>query len=199
MDNKQISTDKSETAGRVDHLALLAAGHDKLAFAELLSVFQPYIAVTARSFKLPASEYDDLSEIGRIALYRAVLTHNASRASFVAYARVCIKNAMISFVRSYQSRNQYIGPSLDDEDIPEAPDPSASLPEDRLVIDEFLEEVKKAISEALSESERTVMTYKLEGLGVAEISVLTGKDAKSVENTLFRARKKLRGALSSPL
>lgn len=53
------------------------------------------------------------------------------------------------------------------------------------------------MKEELSDSERQILNYKLSGIGIAEISVLTGKKTKSVENTLFRARKKLRARLDA--
>lgn len=66
-----------------------------------------------------------------------------------------------------------------------------------MIAGEFLQELEKIMKEELSDSERQILNYKLSGIGIAEISVLTGRKTKSVENTLFRARKKLRARLDA--
>ena len=104
-------------------------------------------------------------------------------------------------MRSYRSGNKLSkdGVSLDDpETASVSPMADGSeMPENVLLAEEFLHEVEKIIREELSESERQVLQYKLSGIGIPEISVLTGKKTKSVENTLFRARKKLKARLNA--
>lgn len=177
-----------------------AADKDKFAFVELTGIFSPYISALARSFRLPESEYDDLCQVGRIALYRAVCSYDEQRSSFTPYAKVCIKNAMTSLMRSYTAGSRLAddGVSLDDlESVGVSPvSDSSGMPENVLIAEEFLHELEKIMKEELSETERQVLRYKLSGIGIAEISVLTGKKVKSVENTLFRARKKLRTRLN---
>lgn len=185
----------------VETLAKAAAANDKFAFIELTGTFSPYISTLAGSFGLPESEYDDLCQVGRIALYRAVCSYKSERSCFTPYAKVCIKNAMTSLMRSYRSGNKLSkdGVSLDDpETASVSPMADGSeMPENVLLAEEFLHEVEKIIHEELSESERQVLQYKLSGIGIPEISVLTGKKTKSVENTLFRARKKLKARLNA--
>lgn len=75
----------------VETLAKAAAANDKFAFIELTGTFSPYISTLAGSFGLPESEYDDLCQVGRIALYRAVCSYKSERSCFTPYAKVCTK------------------------------------------------------------------------------------------------------------
>lgn len=187
-----------EDADFIETLARAAGQEDRFAFVELVGIFAPYVSMLARSFRMPESEYDDLCQVGRIALYRAVCSYDVSRA-FVPFAKVCIKNAMTSFMRSYQAESKLVSDRLSLDELQEsglAPkSDEASLPENSLLAEEFFRDIEHFLCEDLSNSERQVMRCKLSGLGSAEIAVFTGKSVKSVENTLFRARQKLRDHL----
>ncbi len=192
MNGNSRNSQKKNDKNKIEAAAALAAKDEKYAFIELAGMFSPYISSLARSFDIPSGEYDDLCQIGMIALYKAVKTYETSRQSFTTYARVCIKNAMVSFVRDYYRKNKLDGGvSLDDLAGEYLPSDPGDTPEDRLLAGEFIKTIGAGIS-SLSEAERTALRLKLSGMGTAQISVMLGKDIKSVENTLFRARKKLR-------
>lgn len=199
MDVNYSVSDKRNDKNRIEALAASAKSNDKYAFVELTGIFSPYISTLAHSFGISESEFDDLCQEGRIALYRAVNKYNEDKSSFTTFARVCIKNAMTSFVRSYSLENRISAGSisLDDADTENIASVIEATPEENLIAAEFIKEVESAINTILSESEQQVIRYKLSGIGATEISVLVGKDTKSVENTLFRARKKLRDYLGS--
>lgn len=197
--NRKISTERNDK-DRIELAAAAAKNSDKLAFVELIGIFSPYISALARSFGLPESEYDDLCQVGRIALYRAVCTYNSDKASFATFSRVCIKNAMTSFVRSYKSKARLSQGTLAFEELTDesiAAADGGSTPEDFVLAEEFIKELESAMSTVLSAFEKKVLEYKLSGIGIAEISVLVGKDTKSVENTLFRVRRKLKKSLEN--
>lgn len=203
MNGNSPSGGSKNEKDKIEALALAAKQNDTFAFVELTGCFSPYISYLARSFRLPESEYDDLCQVGRIALYRAVGSYDEKRSSFTTFAKVCIKNAMTSLTRTYQADNKLSADSLslddpdNNEDSPVS-DPAHS-PENLLLAGEFISRLEGAMRDCLSETERQVLSYKLSGIGIAEISVMTGKPTKSVENTLFRARKKLRAALDGDI
>ncbi len=198
MDGSYSISEKRNDKNRIDALVASAKNNDKFAFVELTGIFSPFITSLAHSFNIPDSEYDDLYQEGRIALYKAVCTFDYSKASFITYARVCIKNAMTSFIRTYSAENKIsVGSvSIDDTENEIASLFTEITPEDALIAREFINELESAIDTILSEVERTVIRHRLSGIGTTEISVIVGKDTKSIENTLFRARKKLRDYLS---
>lgn len=196
---EQTVSEKRNDKDKIEELALRAKESDKFAFVELAGIFFPFIRAQAKTYNLPDSELDDLCQEGRIALHRAVCKYDSDKLSFITYAKTCIKNAMTSFVRAYCAENKInVGSvSLDDSDNDYSSFTSDDMtPEDTIIAKEFISELETAMATILSESERTVLKYKLSGIGVAEISVIAGKDTKSVENTLFRARKKLKEYLT---
>ena len=197
-DNYSVS-EKRNDKNKIEILAASAKGDDKYAFVELTVIFKPFISAVAKSFNVSDSVYDDLCQEGRIALYKAVCSYDESKASFTTFARVCIKNAITSLIRTYsaESRITLGNISLDDADTENIASVSESTPEEKMIATEFINSVENAIDTILSDSEQQVIRYKLSGLGSPEISVLLGKDTKSVENTLFRARKKLRDYLGN--
>ncbi len=195
MGINNLKSDKS----KIETLAIAAKNGDKFAFVELIGIFHPFISSLAHKFNLPESEFDDLCQEGRIALYRAVCSYNHNRLAFITYARTCVKNAMISHTREYASDNKLSvnSVSLDDTDSESTVIASDDSPEEVLIAKEFINDLQVAMKSCLSESESTVLGYKMLGIGAAEISVIMGKDTKSIENTLFRARKKIKNYLSN--
>lgn len=128
-----------------------------------------------------------------MALYRAVKSYDESRgASFTTYAVACISNALVNFVKRYNTLCVPFGKTEEiNDDIPE------SDTTDGIVFSNNLSNmlyVMKGFAN-LSENERNVLVMKLGGFKNKEISEKTGKTPKSVDNTLFRARKKLRDYL----
>lgn len=199
MDGNYSKTDKKSEKNKIEALVASAKSDDKYAFVELTGIFSPFISSCAKSFNISENELDDLCEEGRIALYKAVCSYDSSKSSFTTFATVCIKNAMYSFLRNYsnETKQSILNVSLDDADLSGLLSAKDSTPEETLIATEFIKDLENAIETILSDSEKQTIKYKLSGIGVAEISVIVGKDTKSVENTLFRARKKLKAYLGN--
>lgn len=166
------------------------------AFVALLGVFSPAISSIARSFSLPETEYDDLCQEGRIALYRAAQNFNDSRASFKTFATKCIKNSMYTWAKKYSDRIR----SFDFSDIQDITEQSLSdisvQISEKVASDDVLDRILSSNTALLSEYERKCIGLKIAGSSTKEIAHLFGKDEKSVENTLFRARAKLKKYIS---
>ncbi len=96
-------------------------------------------------------------------------------------------------MRSYKAGNKlaYDGISLDDPETAEVSPVSdtSDSPENALIAGEFLQELEKIMKEELSDSERQILNYKLSGIGIAEISVLTGQ-RPSRSKTRYSVREK---------
>ena len=121
-----------------------------------------------------------------MALYRAALSYDENVAQFSTYAITCMTNAMITFAKKYAAQNA--GKSYD-----LAPEDCESESVHGVVTALELEELlAKDGFAGLSDYERRVMSMKLSGYKVGEIAKKLGKMPKSVENTLFRARQKLK-------
>ena len=173
-------------------LVMAVKNNDTASFVELLGVFSKAISSLATGFNLPHSEFDDLCQEGRMALYRAAVSYDENKgATFSTYASACMNNAMVSFVNKYNASVSSIVASDVDDGVIEG---TASV--QTAETEFFSEELKELLATkgfaGLSETERKTVFLKACGYKTSEISEKTGKSAKSVDNTLFRARKKLR-------
>lgn len=163
---------------------------DTLAFVELLGLYSRHISSMALSFNLPRDEFDDLCQEGRIALYKACMGYDGGKYVFNTYASACIKNAMTDFALRYgkQKRNES-GVSVDD-----IADRSASGENvgDKAQTYQLISDMLYTDEAGLSDKEKLVMGKAIAGERIPEIAKIIGNSEKSVQNTLYRARKKLR-------
>ncbi len=170
---------------RVNGLVQKVKCNDTSAFLELLGLFSPTISSIAYSFSLPKSEYEDLCQEGRMALYRAAKSFDEMSAQFSTYAVACITNAMINFSKKY--RTGAISQSVSEKEMAEEVSAEAQF-----LAEDLYDMLTKTENSTLSEYEKKVVSLALSGLKTREISARLGKSAKSVDNTLFRARSKIK-------
>ena len=193
MERKSRNTKKDgrEADERIITLVSNVKNNDTASFLELLGLFSHTISSIAHSFSLPMSEQEDLCQEGRMALYRAALGYDETgSAKFSTYAITCMTNAMITFAKKYKAQNGGNVYGVSPEDcVSQVASGVLSFVE----LDELLSTEGFA---NLSSYERRVMSLKLSGYKVSEIAKIVGKEAKSIENTLFRARKKLKEHLN---
>ncbi len=194
-ENRKKNTDSQTIANKtardeeIRRLVSLVKNNDTVSFVTLLGHFSQTITVLASSFSLPNSEHEDLCQEGRMALYRAAMSYDGKSAKFSTYAVTCMTNAMINFSAKYKSTS---GKDILSEDMGTFESGEAVVP-GAIITERDLEEMLKTEGFAgLSEYERRVMSLKLSGYKVREIAKKLSKESKSVENTLFRARAKLR-------
>lgn len=182
---------KDDTVNRILQLVeSVRSGENEASFDELLEFFSKTVFSLSTAFNLPEAELEDVRQEGRMALYRAAKSYDASRGvKFTTYAAACMSNAMLNFVKRYNADRLSSGEMLE-LDADKAADSETT---EGVVFSEQLSDMlcKKGFA-GLSENERNVLVMKLSGLKTAQISKKTGKSPKSVDNTLFRAREKLR-------
>ena len=172
-------------AERIICLVKRVKDNDTASFLELLGLYSHTISSLAYSFSLPASEHEDLCQEGRMALYRAAMSYDEKSASFSTFAITCMTNAMISLSKKYKAQNlgKDFGVSAEDCEG----EASELIP--YIELEEMLSKDGFA---GLSAYERRVLSMKLSGYKTGEIAKKLEREPKSVENTLFRARQKLK-------
>lgn len=177
-----------------------AKNGDQESFAEIVREYNVLVKKIVRKFFLVGAELEDLQQEGIIALYNAVSTFDDTKAtSFKTYATLCIKRAIISLVKKFNSKNsKMLSDSIAFEDTFDDDDefiivlPSKSmLPDDKLIWHEKLEEIKKFVAQNLSTYEKLVLCEYLKGKSYNQIAEAVNKNATSVENALSRIRSKL--------
>ncbi len=162
-----------------------AASGDENAFAELLRQYEPLIASQSRRFTRSFAQADgeDAAQEARLAFFRAVCTYDLSQTdvTFGLYAKVCIRNALVSESRRIRARGRTVP-------HPHTESQRSSSAEDR----RELASLRTRMAAVLSPFERSVFERFLAGLPAREIARELGRPVKSVYNALFRIRSKIR-------
>lgn len=181
-----VSEEKREQMNR---LVRLAAQGDEAAFSALAAHFEPALSRMISPLMLPLADQGDLAQEGLIGLYKAVLLYDPAASSFPTFARICMHSAVMDGFRKY-CKDHSAGEvaAISAEEIPAG---EAESPERIFLGKEALLLLLRKVDEALSPMEREVFGLSLRGKKAREIASLLGKSPKSIENTLFRLRKKL--------
>ncbi len=159
------------------------------AMRALLERFLPMVQQTARRLSLPAADFDDACQEGLLAVVDAARRYSPEKgSSFAAYAGVSVKNRLLSMLRN---RQKLSNPDIVDGVSPDIV-PSTTQTEDTVMNRARIEAVRSAMDSKLTEKERKVLLYLAEGYRYDEMAAMLGVDVKSVNNAIFRMRKKLR-------
>ena len=179
-----------------EELLLVARDGDSSAFEQIAKNYENVINAIALSFNVPASDRDDLRQEGLIALYRAVLRYDKSMSGFSTFASVCIKRAMLTFIRDHVSKVGRDGStgteiSLDESFDDILADDEALCPEEQYISRETVKNLRNHAMKQLSDFEKCIFLMYLEEMTSTEIAESMGRSKKSVDNALCRIRKKL--------
>lgn len=167
---------------------------DDEAFARLCAQYAGMTEGVVSSYSEGFGEADraEASQEARLALYRAALAYQGSKnVTFGLYARVCVHNAVVSFVRR-RALPICVVP-YDNEEmllLMDACDPVSPLEEA-----ERLGELMAKIGCVLSRYEARILPLLADGETNAAIAERLGKTEKSVANAVFRIKSKLREVL----
>jgi RNA polymerase sporulation-specific sigma factor len=157
---------------------------DGEALSALLVAFYPLMRRNAR---LLSGEdrflRDDLVQEGHLALCRALLGYDRDRGPFPAYAKRCVRNGMISFLRTLPRETPEDTESLEGV-LSRRTGPDWERIERLDALDR--------LRERLSRAELQVLDAYLRGGSVARAVTLLGWDRKRVDNALCRVRAKAR-------
>jgi RNA polymerase sporulation-specific sigma factor len=186
-------------------LADLAKKKDDAAFSVLLDRYMPFINYKSRVYFISGMERQDLVQEARIGLYNAVMYYDASReASFPTFACICMSRKMSCAAKRCRAMknnylNNYVCIYRDDdslEELYEAESNSAakdclSDPQNYVLYMELRGEVESALENDLTEMERQCFAEYLSGSRCSEIAEKYVIGAKSVDNALNRAKRKM--------
>ena len=180
---------------QIAHVALVNAvrAGDEGAFEALLEAYEPLIDSMSRSFANIADDfecYEDLRQEACIAFYKAVQNYDSARqaeVTFGLFAKFCVRNRLISYTRKLLRRESVLPL---EERIKEEEDVTAGV-----VAEEAYMELYRRIEAVLSPYENHVWWLYLSGQTTGAIATQLGKDERSVQNAIYRIRKKLRAAL----
>ena len=144
----------------------------------------------------------DLVQEGFIGLSKAIDTYNTEKnVLFYTYVTVCIETRIKSALKSAnKKKNKSLNSSIsldelyDNEglNLNEIVKDETSDPSLQLLDKENLEEMLNISKKVLAPFEYEVFKLKTEGYSNEEVANLLDKNKKSIENTMFRIKQKLR-------
>lgn len=164
------------------------------ACAELIRLYSPLIGSFVRSTMAHLSaasriDEDELRQEAAIKLYQAALSYDIDgEISFGLYAKICIRNRMISLLRRHTSDGELLTAPLPEEvfDIESSGDPSEAL-----LRTEHEHELDLRIKQVLSPLEYDVFNLYIDGSRPTEIAEALAISVKTAENAVYRMRAKI--------
>ena len=187
--------------GKDDIRALILAvrNGDDAAFDTLLRRYKPLIDASVARFYSDeefALYSEDLKQEASLVFYNSILAYDLDQneVEFGLFAKICIYNALVSVLRSLKRRSA--------EPLAEIPESLLTVqdfddPSSRMLERERLESLYTVIRKNLSDLEYKVWQYYMSGLSAAQIAKRLGTDTKSVNNAIYRIRRKLRSRMDS--
>ena len=191
-----------------NRLQELAAVGDRQAEVRLVVKYMRLVRRCSRPFFLVGGAPEDLIQEGMLGLLSAIRQYDPKQnAAFKTYAELCIKNRLLSAVKT-DSRLKHNplndGVPLDSLLSEESQIPLLAYtelfrrtPEEQVLARENKMELQQSFKRCLSPMERNVLRLYLDGLSYQEIAEQTGKPIKAVDNAIQRIRRKLAQNLDS--
>ncbi|MBQ7346380.1 MAG: sigma-70 family RNA polymerase sigma factor [Clostridia bacterium] len=163
-------------------------------FEHLLKQYERLIDAMTRRFSnaVSAADVDDLRQEATLALYRAAMRYDTAQSNvqFGLFAKMCIQNRLVSHLRKLKKQENVV--LLEDDLLASESEDSENDPATHLIEEESYLTLSKQVRGALSEQENHIWWLYLSGRTAKEIAALIGKNEKSVQNSIYRIRRKLR-------
>lgn len=176
-------------------LVKLSRGDDRVlgrqAVSELVSRYLGLVRKKACTFAQGYAEPEDLAQEGFLAFLKAVNSFDTGRGTkFSSFAEVCVTNGVKNAARRLGAGNESFGSD------PEESGSDGFTPESIWFEKESIKSIYSGISSVLSKKEWDIFRLYLGGLSYREIAERLNIPVKSVDNAVFRVRKKLKEFLS---
>ena len=168
-----------------------------LSFEAIYSLYTPLIDSMTKGccqrYGIPESDADDIRQEALIAFYNAALTYEAdSGVTFGNYAKVCIRNKTLSYIRCFLEND--IPASLEEREN-DWDEPDFDTPEELIISKESLCHLNRRINETLTDFERSVFALYIGDMSYSDMAKSLAKPIKSIDNAIHRIKAKLRKLL----
>jgi RNA polymerase sporulation-specific sigma factor len=163
-------------------------GGDDVGFAVLAGEYDNLMRSIVFSFLLKCkdlgAEYDDLMQEAAMALYKAAVAYDPERegVTFGLFAKICITNKLISVQRKLIRAN-----------VKKTAKGGAEKQRIRVPADDRQAVYQGTELSIFTGLERDVFNLYVEGCSYNEIAERLGRDVKSIDNAMYRIRRKLKG------
>ena len=175
----------------------LVISGDSDAFSVLVDRYNPMLKKILSLYTTEEMSKEDVEDLGQeelIAFYRAIISFDREQqdVEFGLYAKICVTNSMISYKRAAakKSNEALIG----DDEMNSISDPDGEVSK-FFEMKESEKELGAQIEKTLSQYENEVWSYYVNGYSSREIAIKLNSNEKSIDNAIFRIRKKLKTLL----
>ena len=181
-------------------LLLQAQGGSREAYLALCAKYRPLLESAVARFdssQMTHQELADMREEAERVFLCAISSFDTEQdmVDFGLYAKICLRNGLISEWRHIQARRRVTAIPLD-ETIDHLPAEGSEDLASRMVEDESFRRLCRTVREHLSDLENRVWWPYVTGVSVPEIARDLGRDERSVHNAIYRIRRKLRDKLT---
>ncbi len=169
------------------------------AYALMLTRYRPLLESSVSRFvtaDMSLQDKEDLREEAERVFLNALSTYDTEQdaVDFGLYAKICLRNGLISEWRSLTARHRLNVVPLTPETLAQE---QPEDPADHVMEEERFRGLYRVIRDNLSELENRVWWMYVTGIEVGEIARRLDKSEKSVHNAIYRIRRKLRRVVSA--
>lgn len=166
------------------------------AFETICARYLNLISSIASKYRFCAEGYElsDFMQEGLIGLLSACKTYDQERdITFKNYAMLCVENRFRSIHRHINKRGQVPTTNIVpiDERVKSIEDINAMSIQELIESKEYIKTVFSKLDVTLSELEKKVLKLYLSGYSYKQSATALGVSEKSIDNALYRIRKKL--------
>ena len=181
-------------------LILQARAGSREAYLALCAKYRPLLEASVARFApsfVTRQEAEDMREEAERVFLCAISSFDTEQdaVDFGLYAKICLRNGLVSEWRHIQARRRVAALPLDETVGMELPFEGEDLAA-RMVEDENFRQLCRTVRSHLSDFENSVWWPFVTGVSVSEIAHRLGRDERSVHNAIYRIRRKLRERLS---
>ena len=177
-----------------EELVELVQSGDTLAMEEILLRYNRAVRARARQFFVSGGDTEDLVQEGMMGLFFAARAYKKEMGkSFKNFAYLCMTRHIYDEISKMRTKKNAVlteSVPLFDQYVLEMLDESSS-PEESVIDSEAHAEFEIKLTKLLSDFEYRVLRMYMLGMTYVQICEATNKPFKSVDNALFRAKKKL--------
>ncbi len=190
-----------------EELVFYAKQGSERATETLLKRYRSLVESKARSYFLIGADHEDVVQEGLIGLFKAIRDFRDERVhKFRPFAELCVTRQIISAVKAatrqkhgplndyislYRPLQNHHNDETDSNLTDILPDPNALTPEEWILQRRIPLAVMHMAREKMSDLEKQVLEFYLDGLSYKQMSELLCRGTKCIDNALQRVKKKL--------
>ena len=184
------------------HTIHAAQEGDEDAIQQIFESFKQLMIFKTKKYFFHGGDREDVMQEAMIGLLKAINAYDENKnASFTTFALLCIKRQIITALKNSNSGKNRIltmavSTSSDDEDEADLTYDNKSFnfynPEEIYLSKEKMKYLNKYLKTHLSPMENEIFEYMLAEMTYTEIAEKTGRELKSVDNSIQRIKKKLK-------